>query len=101
MIYFNNALKIYRNSDGSLNAYNAIGKLYTSEGKYDLALENLNKALELAEKLNAKLSIVITLTRLGNVYEKQGNYKNAILYYKKAEIPALEIGAKIELKELY
>jgi class 3 adenylate cyclase len=101
MIYFNKALKTYGNSEGSLNAYNAIGKLYTDEGNYELALRNLNKALELAEKLNVKLSIVKSLTRLGNVYERQGNYKKAILYYKRAEIPANELGAKLELKELY
>jgi len=101
MIYFNKALKTYGNAEGSLNAYNAIGKLYTDEGNYELALRNLNKALELAEKLNVKLSIVKSLTRLGNVYERQGNYKNAILYYKRAEIPANELGAKLELKELY
>jgi len=101
MIYFNKALKTYGNSEGSLNAYNAIGKLYTDEGKYEQALNNLNKALELAQKLNVKLSIVKSLTRLGNVYAKQSDYKNAIIYYKKAEIPALEIGAKLELKEIY
>ena len=101
MIYFNKALKTYGNSEGSLNAYNAIGKLYTDEGKYEPALQNLNKALELAQKLNVKLSIVKSLTRLGNVYANQADYKNAILYYKKAEKPALEIGAKLELKDLY
>ena len=31
MIYFNKALKTYGNSEGSLNAYNAIGKLYTDK----------------------------------------------------------------------
>ena len=101
MIYFKKALKTYGNSEGSLNAYNAIGKLYTDEGKYELALENLDKALELAQKLNVKLSIVKSLTRLGNLYAKQGQYKNSIDYYKKAEKLAVEISAKIELKELY
>jgi class 3 adenylate cyclase len=101
MIYFNKALKTYGNSEGSLNAYNAIGRLYTDEGNYDLALQNLNKALTLAEKLNVKLSTIKSLIRLGNVYEKMDDYKKANTYYKKAEIPALEIGAKLELKELY
>ena len=101
MVYFKKALKTYANSEGSLNAYNAIGKLYTDEGKYELALESLNKALNLAEKLNVKLSIVKSLTRLGNLYTKQEQYKIAIDYYKKAEKLAVDISAKIELKDLY
>ncbi|KAK6033560.1 adenylate/guanylate cyclase catalytic domain protein [Ostertagia ostertagi] len=101
MIYFQKALKTYGNSEGSLNAYNAIGKMYTDEGNYPMALENLNKALRLAEKLNVKLSMVKSFTRLGNVYAKQGDYKNAIAYYMKAEKPAQEIGAKLELKDIY
>ena len=101
MIYFNKALKNYGNSEGSLNAYNAMGKLYTSEGKFDKALQNHNQALALAEKLNLKLSIVKSLMGLGNVYVKKGEYKNAIVYYKKAEVPALDIRANLELKELY
>ena len=101
MFYFNKALKAYGNAEGSLNAYNAIGKMYTHEKKFDLALENENKALELAEKLNVKISIVQSLRGLGDVYVKKGDYKKAIEYYKRAEIPALEIRANNELKDLY
>ena len=101
MFYFNKALKTYGNSEGSLNAYNAIGKLYNSEGNFDLALKNHNQALSLAEKLKDKIKIVKSLIGLGNVNEKKGDYKNAIIYFKKAEIPALEIGANLELKQIY
>lgn len=101
MLYFNKALKAYGNSEGSLNAYNALGKLYTREEKFDLALKNQNQALALAEKLNAKISIVQSLRGLGDVYVKKGDYKNAINYYKDAEGPALEIRANNELKDLY
>ena len=91
MFYFNKALKAYGNSEGSLNAYNAIGKLYANENNFDLALTNHNQALALAEKLNVKISIVQSLRGLGDVYVKKGDYKNAIAYYKRAEVPALEI----------
>lgn len=101
MIYFNKALQTYGNSEGSLNVYNYIGKLYTSENKFDLALKNHSEALALSENFQDKISIVKSLIGLGNVYEKKGDYKNAIAYYKKAEAPAQEIGASIELKQLY
>jgi len=38
---------------------------------------------------------------LGNVYKEKGDYKNAITYYKKAEIPGVEVQALHELKDLY
>ena len=101
MLYFNKALKAYGNAEGSLNAYNAIGKLYSREKKFDVALKNHNQALVLAKKLNVKLAIVQSLRGLGDVYYKTSDYKTAISYYKKAEVPALEIRANNELKDLY
>jgi adenylate cyclase len=101
MIYFNKALQTYGNSESSLNVYNYIGNLYNGENKFDLALKNHSQALALSENFKDKISIVKSLIGLGNVYEKNGDYQNAIIYYKKAEIPASEIGANIELKQIY
>jgi class 3 adenylate cyclase/tetratricopeptide (TPR) repeat protein len=101
MLYFNKALKAYGNSEGSLNAYNGMGKLYAREANFDLALANHNKALTLAEKLGAKISIVQSLRGMGELYEKKGDYATAIEYYKRAEAPALELRANNELKDLY
>ncbi len=101
MIYFNKALKAYGNSEGSLNAYNGIGKLYAREGNFDLAFQNHNTALTLAEKLGVKISIVQSLRGVGELYEKKDDYATAIAYYKRAEGPALELRANNELKDLY
>ena len=101
MLYFNKALKAYGNAEGSLNAYNAIGKLYSRENKFELALKNHNQALSLAERLNVKLAIVQSLRGLGDTYFKQDDFKTAIDYYKRAEALALEIRANNELKDLY
>ena len=101
MIYFNKALKEYGNSEGSLNVYNYIGTLYNNENQLDLALKNHFQALSLSETFKDKISIVKSLIGLGNVYEKKGDYKTAIINYKKAETPAMEIGASLELKQIY
>ena len=101
MVYFRKALKTYGNYEGSQNAYNAIGQMYTAENNFDLALQNHEEALAIAKKLNNKLSIVKSLIGLGNVYAKKEDYKNAIAYFKNAEIPGLELGANTELKEIY
>ena len=101
LFYFNKSLKAYGNSEGSLNAYNGLGKLYKKESKYDLASQSHNQALAIAEKLNNKISIVQSLMGVGNVYKDQGNNRAALLFFKKAEIPALEIQANHEIKDLY
>ncbi len=101
MFYFKKSLKAYGNSEGSLNAYNALGKLYTSENNFGEALKNHNQALSMAQKLNVKISIVQSLMGLGNAYVKNGDYKKGIVYFNEAEIPAVEIRANHELKDLY
>ncbi|MCO4292178.1 tetratricopeptide repeat protein [Solitalea sp. MAHUQ-68] len=101
LYYFNKALNAYKNSEGSLNAYNALGKLYKREKKYDLALENHQKALTLAQNLNNKLSITQSLIGLGNVFVDKGDYKTALFYFNQAQTPAVEIQALHEIKDLY
>ncbi len=101
LFYFNKSLKAYGDSEGSLNAYNGLGKIYRKEENYELALQNHQKALALAEKLNNKISIVQSLMGLANVYVKKGDYPTALQYFRKAELPALEIHANHEIKDLY
>ena len=101
LFYFNKSLKAYGDSEGSLNAYNGLGKIYRKEENYELALQNHQKALALAEKLNNKISIVQSLMGLANVYVKKGDYPTALQYFRKAELPAMEIHANHEIKDLY
>lgn len=101
LVYFDKSLKAYGKSTGSKNVYNALGKLYKKEAKYDLALKNHNLALDIAGKENDKTVITQSLMGLGNVFKDKGDYRNAINYYKKAEILGVEIQALHELKDLY
>lgn len=101
LFYFQKALDAYGDSENSLNAYNAMGKLYTKKGKFDLAIQNHKKALAIAEKVNNKLSILQTLMGLGNVYSESKDYGKALQFYTEAESNALEIQANHELKDLY
>ena len=102
LLYFNQALKAYgSNSEGSPNAFNAIGKLYLKQGKHALALNNHLEALSIAKKLDDKLKIAESLIGTANVYVKKNDYKSAITYYQQAEQAALEINATNILFELY
>ena len=99
--YFNKALKAYGDTEGSLNAYNALGKVYNKTGQFELALQNHNAAVMLAEKFNSKMGQVQSRMGLGNVYVKKGDFVTALSQFAKAESTALEIEANHELKDLY
>ena len=99
--YFKKALNAYGDSEGSLNVYNAMGKLYKRQGRFELAIETHNKALAIAEKINSKISMLQSMMGLGDVYVAKGDYSTALEYYKKAETPAVELQANHELKDLY
>jgi adenylate cyclase len=101
LLYFNKALKAYGDTEGSLNAYNALGKVYNKTGQFDLALRNHNAALSLSEKFNSKMGQVQSRMGLGNVYVTKGDYTTALNQFAKAESTALEIQANHELKDLY
>ncbi len=101
LYYFNQSLQAYGESEGSLNAYNALGRLYSREGKYEEASMFHNKALSLAMKLENDLSILQSLMGLANVHVKQGEYQKAIEYFKQAEIPASRAEENDDTKDLY
>ena len=101
LAYFNMALKAYGKSEASLNALNAIGKMYRREGKFELAIRSHEKALAIAENNGNKIALVQTNMDLGNVYKDMANYDVALSYFQKAEVPGKELDAGHELMELY
>ena len=101
LFYFEKALKAYGDSEGSLDAYNGLGKLYNKEGKFDLAIQSLNKALEITERINDPAKMLLQWLGLGDVYVQKKDYRTALQYYQKAEAAALEQHANHELSDLY
>ena len=76
--------------------YSLIGDCYSKIGKYDEAISNLKKALEIFEspkiksdksasetKEDAARFASETVLGIGNAYEALGEYKNALFYFKK------------------
>lgn len=105
--YLNLAIEIYRelNDDYSLtiNLIN-LSDCYKLEKKYDKALELLNLAKDLSNKLGAKQLILDTYRNFYKTYEAKSNYKLAFEYQSLYNImsdsvfnedKALEIG-KVE-----
>jgi class 3 adenylate cyclase/tetratricopeptide (TPR) repeat protein len=100
--YYQKSIKSSENNSATAFAYNGIGKVYLKEVHFDLALENHNKALAIAEKEDDKFQVVRSLRGLADVYEKQNKTSLAIEYYNKAKkIAELMDDVKVELKDLY
>jgi adenylate cyclase len=100
--YFQKSIKSTKNDSAAAFAYNGIGKIYLKEGNFNLALENHNRALALAEKEDDKFQLIRSLRGLADVYEKQNNTLLSIEYYNRARKIAEEMDdVKIELKDLY
>jgi adenylate cyclase len=100
--YFQKSIKAAGNNFSSAFSYNGIGKINLKERKYPEALQNHNKALNIAGKFDDKLQVVRGLRGIADVYFKQNNTALAIDYYNRAKVIAEEIDdLKIELKDLY
>ena len=63
--------------------------------EFDKALFNYNKGLSILEGLGIIKGTPVFLNNIGNIYEKQKNYKEATLYYNKS----LKISEKLKYQD--
>ncbi len=77
-----------RNSRNDLNGiaenYQLYGDLYAKQKKYDLAIDNYQKAYEIGVELDYPYICQVTQEELANLYEKTGDYKSALIAHKEA-----------------
>lgn len=66
-----------------------LGKTYRVIGRYDLAMKWLDRAVEIAQPLEAPLLLAQLLNNRGNVHSTLGNYDSAIRDYQAA-LPAIQ-----------
>jgi signal transduction histidine kinase/CheY-like chemotaxis protein len=102
LFYLEKSLEAYRKSSGDV-AYtlNTMGKVYTRQGDFDLALQYQNNAYKNARNSDNKLEEARALLGLANTYEEKSNSTLALAYYTKAGTIAREIGSNNELKDSY
>lgn len=99
--YFNISL---RAAEGSIDApytMNNIGSLYLLQKEYDKAIEIQKQSYDLAEKLDAKYDMAISLVGLAKSYLAKGSIDDALSAYAKAEKIANETHANYTLLEVY
>ncbi len=111
-IYLNASLALKRQIDdvwGMVASYKYLGLLHIEEGNYDLAIKDLNEAIELAKSSNSFNREAELLTILGDAYAKAGKSGEAILSLRRSadlkdsilsEAIVRELGEKKESYEL-
>jgi len=81
-----NALSYFKqtnNLEGEAKVYNNIGNLYRGID-YNKSLENFEKSLTIATKLNIKDLIAGLKLNIGTAYQQQKNYSKALTYYQES-----------------
>ncbi|CAF1425183.1 unnamed protein product, partial [Rotaria sordida] len=92
--YLTDALKIEleikrsRPGNGLAHIYTLFGKSYLNEGKYALALDYLQKSINLIKELgpHARLELLVAYNflNLARVYQEQNNLEFALSYYRQS-----------------
>ena len=84
-----------------VEAYRGMGKIYWRTGKHDLALENVEKAIELAQEINDMVLASSMKVDLANIQYDRGNYEEAERLYLEAADNMEKEGALFELARTY
>ena len=75
-----NTYKADGNVNGVANALTQLGYLYSLNGSYDKALSFYKKALQSYQNLKSQTSCKIVYEKLSDLYNKQGDFKEAYKY---------------------
>lgn len=89
--------------EGAATSFTIIGSNYTKMGKNEEGLRYLYKALERRIVYNDKRGLISTLRQLSEAYERIGDLKQALNYYRqfKAESDSLQIEKNARAIEEY
>jgi len=106
LYYYNLAVKESRQYHTrnleSVNLKN-LGRIYTLLGQYDKAFDSFQSSLQIATDIKLKKVILENYYWLGELFEKQQDYKDALIYIKKhAELQSIILADKqfAELNQL-
>jgi tetratricopeptide (TPR) repeat protein len=67
---------------GEAACLNQFGNILLRNGRYPEALENNLKSLKIYEDLNDLKGVVRVRSDIGNIYSRQGDYHNALAYFR-------------------
>lgn len=101
LFYFEKSLVAFEGSENIPYSYINIGKVYAAQGNFTRAIENQQKAYNIAEKLNGQLDMTRALLSLANTQRAKGDNREAIRHYLHGVEVGKAIHANIELKDIY
>jgi signal transduction histidine kinase len=99
--YFERSAKAYQNSKNLPYSLNDIAKVYEKRKDYATALKYHQQALDISEKLSARLEMSQSYQGMAFVYAQKKEISKALQAYKNAETIAKEIAANYELEKIY
>lgn len=76
---------------GEMDAYQILGNAYLVKGNYKAALEQTERAYNIAVKTKNRKAIASIEGDIGSVYLNQGNYQKALLHFYQSQKTAEQI----------
>jgi tetratricopeptide (TPR) repeat protein len=95
VLYYREALKASVSQWDSCLIFSNFGQLYTADGQFELAENNLAKALDLALRYEIKEELGNIYLRWGGYYAAQGDFDQAFEQYKRVESLSKELADEI------
>lgn len=84
-------------SELTAECYFSLGYLEYLSNNFDPALNHLQRALKLYQRVGVKASQAKALNRIGNVYQLKGSYRDALSAYNHSLILGNEIADTVEI----
>ena len=99
--YFEASLAIFDESLEATFPLTFLGEIYGERKDYYRAYAYHNKAIKIAESVDAKLELIQSIVGLAKTQKNNNKIKQSIASYQRAQKLAEEVTARQELKEIY
>lgn len=99
--YFEASLAIFDERIEATFPLTYLGEIYGERNDYARAYTYHNKAIRIAEGLEAKLELIQGIVGIAKTQKNQGEIRQSITSYKRAQKLAEEVQARGELKYIY
>ncbi len=99
--YFETSARLFEGTADAAQALNYLGEMYAEEKDFDKAFRYHRQAIEITERLGAKLELMRSLLSLAKTQSKSDNVAGAIETYRRAQLIGEEVRARQEVKITY
>ena len=99
--YFEASLAIFDESVDATFPLTFLGEIYGERQDYNRAYSYHNRAIKIAESVDAKLELIQSIVGLAKTQKNYGDVHQSIASYQRAQKLAEEATARKELKEIY